>query len=76
MNLHGPTIRARRLALGMTLKDVTAATGIDDSNLSKIERGQLPGAAHHKAVALARCLKLPLDVISPEFEEAMRQAAL
>jgi transcriptional regulator with XRE-family HTH domain len=76
MNLHGPTIRARRLALGMTLKDVTAATGIDDSNLSKIERGQLPGAAHRKAVALAKCLDLSLDKISPEFEEAMRQAAL
>lgn len=76
MNLHGPTIRARRLALGMTLKDVTAATGIDDSNLSKIERGQLPGATHHRAVALAACLKLPLDKISPEFEEAQRQAAL
>lgn len=74
MNLHGPTIRARRLALGMTLKDVTAATGIDDSNLSKIERGHLPGATHKRAVALATCLELPLDVISPEFDEAKRRA--
>jgi transcriptional regulator with XRE-family HTH domain len=68
-------MRARRLGLGMTLKDVSAATGIDESNLSKIERGQLPGAAHRKAVALADCLKLPLDKISPEFEEVQRLAA-
>jgi transcriptional regulator with XRE-family HTH domain len=68
-------MRARRLGLGMTLKDVSAATGIDESNLSKIERGQLPGATHHRAVALADCLKLPLEKISPEFEEAQRLAA-
>lgn len=75
MNLHGPTIRARRLALGMTLKDVTAATEIDESNLSKIERGKLPGATHKRAVALADCLGLPLRVISPEFEEVSRAAS-
>lgn len=74
MKLHGPTIRIRRLELGMTQKDVKLATGIDDSNLSKIERGINLGVTPKRAEALARCLEVTIAEISPEFAELKRKA--
>lgn len=58
----------------MTQKDVKLATGIDDSNLSKIERGINLGTAPKKAEALARCLKVPMHEIAPELAALKRQA--
>lgn len=75
MKLHGPTIRHRRLDLAMTLSDVTRATGIDKSDLSKVERGKLPGLGPKRANALADCLQIPLHKLSPELDELKRQAS-
>ena len=74
MKLHGPTIRARRWDLELSLYDVSSATGIDVSDLSKVERGKLPGLGPTRAKALAACLKLPIDDISPELAELKQQA--
>lgn len=59
----------------MTQKDVSRATGIDDSNLSKIERGINLGVAPKRAEALARCLKVPMHEISPELAALKRRAS-
>lgn len=75
MKLHGPTIRARRWELGLSLYDVTDATGIDTSDLSKVERGKLPGLGPRRAEALAKCLKLPMDEISPELAQLKQKIA-
>lgn len=75
MKLHGPTIRIRRLELGLTLEDVWRATGIDVSNLSKVERGLLGGVNPKRANALAHCLNIELDEISPTLAELKRKAA-
>lgn len=75
MKLHGPTIRAKRLELALTLSDVNRATGIDISDLSKVERGRLPGLGMKRSKALSKCLGLPLCDIAPELAELMQQAS-
>lgn len=75
MKLHGPTIRARRWELELSLYDVTSATGIDASDLSKVERGQLPGLGPRRAHALAKCLDIPLEKISPELADLEQKIA-
>ncbi|MFE3202129.1 helix-turn-helix domain-containing protein [Embleya sp. NPDC059237] len=39
MTPNGTKIKALRTARGMTLRDLAAATGLDNGNLSRIERG-------------------------------------
>lgn len=75
MKLHGPPIRIKRLELGMTLSDVSRATGIDVSDLSKVERGQLPGLGMQRAKALSEYLNIPLIEIAPELAELIQQAS-
>ncbi|WP_138473283.1 helix-turn-helix domain-containing protein [Poseidonocella sp. HB161398] len=38
----GELLRSRRRALKMSQTDLASLTGVDQGNLSKIERGQLP----------------------------------
>lgn len=41
----GPALRARRIALGLTLVEVAKKAGVTEGYLSKVERGiQEPGA--------------------------------
>lgn len=75
MKLHGPPIRVKRLELGLTLSDVSRATGVDVSDLSKVERGKLPGLGTKRAKALSTCLGIPLCDIAPELAELMQQAS-
>ena len=39
----GQIIQARRRALKLRQEDLSAISGVDQSNLSRIERGQIPG---------------------------------
>lgn len=75
MKLHGSTIRVRRLELGLSLSDVTDATGIDKSDLSKVERGKLGGLGPKRAKALANCLQVPMHEIAPELAELKQKIA-
>jgi transcriptional regulator with XRE-family HTH domain len=50
----GPRIRALREARGMSLGDIERVTGLDPSNLSKIERGEyLTDVARYALLAVA-----------------------
>lgn len=75
MKLHGTTIRIRRLELGLTLDDVHRKTGIDKSNLSKVERGLLGGLNPKSVRALAKCLQVPMHEIAPEVARLKQQVA-
>jgi transcriptional regulator with XRE-family HTH domain len=55
----GEALRARRLALGLTLREFCRRTGRDASNVSKLERGRLaPPAEPEKLEGYARDLEL------------------
>ena len=41
MRNYGETLKEHRLARGVTLKDVEKATGINNGNLSRWERGEV-----------------------------------
>ncbi len=41
MRNYGETLKENRLARGITLKDVEKATGINNGNLSRWERGEV-----------------------------------
>jgi transcriptional regulator with XRE-family HTH domain len=55
----GALIRARRKALGLTLQELQRLTGINNGNLSKIERGE-QSLTNKTMTALSRALDLPL----------------
>lgn len=74
MKLHGTKIRVRRLELGLSLSDVTDATDIDKSDLSKVERG-LGGLGPKRARALAACLQVSMDEIAPDLAELKQKIA-
>lgn len=71
----GEFVKARRIAKQITLRAFSEALGMDPSNYSRLERGQLqPPANPEKLVAFARLLTIPLD--SEEYREMVRLAAL
>jgi transcriptional regulator with XRE-family HTH domain len=59
----GDLIRTRRIALGMSLRDVAGITGMSPSTLSRIERGLLePGIC--LCASLSRLLRVSLRALA------------
>lgn len=58
-------LRARRLLRGLRLRDVQRDTGIPDSALSQLERGEMPLLGRRLA-ALARLYQTPADRLADE----------
>lgn len=77
----GRLIRKTREERGLTLKDVTMATGIDGSLLSRWERGEVTKIRVDLLLPVARYLKLNLTTVASlleednEAQEAMNGAA-
>ena len=71
----GEFIKVRRIAKRITLRAFSEALGIDPSNYSRMERGQLqPPSNPEKLVAFARLLSIPQDC--DEYREMVRLASL
>lgn len=73
MKAHPPTgrsLRIRRIELGLSLEYVAKASGVDKSNLSKLERG-LIGSTPKTLKALSDTLDMSMDELAPELA-AMR----
>lgn len=47
------TIKALRLALGLSMRDLEARSGVSRAVISNMERGMLPTAAQARAIAEA-----------------------
>ncbi|MHB1458873.1 MAG: helix-turn-helix domain-containing protein, partial [Armatimonadota bacterium] len=74
-NTFGEFLKAHRTAKKITLRTFSEALGIDPSNYSRMERGQLqPPANENKLTNFARLLGIPPD--SSEYREMVRLAAL
>lgn len=58
METFGELFKARRAALGLSLRAFCSKHGIDPSNLSKLERGRLPPPQGAKLREYAVCLGL------------------
>jgi transcriptional regulator with XRE-family HTH domain len=58
----GPNVRRRRQALGMTLENVRAVTGITKSHLSAIERGNSQPTLR-RAYQIAHALGTTIDAL-------------
>ncbi|MGO2931992.1 helix-turn-helix domain-containing protein [Microbacterium sp.] len=56
----GPRLRAYRQALGLTLSDLTAQTGLTASTMSRLERSQIHPTLE-QLLPLARVYGIPLD---------------
>lgn len=68
----GAAVRARRKALGVTLMQLAAKTGVAQATLSRIETGTMPGTVEcHFRVAQA--LKMPLSDLYAVFDEPKRR---
>ncbi|MYR28638.1 helix-turn-helix domain-containing protein [Streptomyces sp. SID4945] len=63
MRPHGSAIRYRRQALKQSLRDVAAATGLDRSHLSRVERG-LAGLSDDNLHRLAEALLVSIPDIT------------
>ena len=57
--------RTRRHELGLTLRDVSIATGITEGQLSRIQNGENE-PAFTRAVLIARALDLPVEDLFAE----------
>ncbi|HWT22667.1 MAG TPA: helix-turn-helix transcriptional regulator [Solirubrobacteraceae bacterium] len=53
----GAHVRARRLAAGLTLRDLAARTGVSNAYLSQLERGM-----HEPSLRVLRAIAAALDV--------------
>jgi len=60
--LVGEVLRARRLALGLTLRDVSARARVSLGYISEVERGQKEPSSELLA-ALAAALEIPLSKV-------------
>lgn len=60
--LVGEVLRARRLALGLTLRDVSARARVSLGYISEVERGQKEPSSELLA-ALAAALEVPLSKV-------------
>jgi transcriptional regulator with XRE-family HTH domain len=61
-------MRAHRLRNGWTLADVAGLTGLDQSYISRLERGEKAAAAATK-VRIARCLDATVaDLFDPDVD--------
>jgi transcriptional regulator with XRE-family HTH domain len=54
----GSYFKARRLALGLTLREFCQKNGLDAGNLSRLERGLMPAPQGEKLTAYAKMLGL------------------
>lgn len=59
----GQLIRERRLEVGMTQKDIEAATGIEQSYLSHIETGRVKRPGRDILDSLSKPLQLPIETL-------------
>ncbi len=60
--LVGEVLRARRVAEGLTLRDVSAKARVSLGYISEVERGQKEASSELLA-ALARALEIPLSQV-------------
>lgn len=56
-------IKTRRLALGLTLKDVANAVGVSEGTVSRWEAGNITNMKRNRIAALAKVLQIPPSVI-------------
>lgn len=63
MGTLGENLKARRKELGLTQPEVEAASGIAQSNISRIERGEIPNPGIETLTALALALKTDVDAL-------------
>lgn len=71
----GQLIRDRRLELGLTQKDIEAATGIEQSYLSHIETGRVKRPGRELLDALAIPLRVPVEALLLAADYAVSQSA-
>jgi transcriptional regulator with XRE-family HTH domain len=69
--LRGDILRAIRLAHGQRLREVSAATGVDCSVLSRVERGHPPGRPRQKTWPYVYPVAAHFD-LPPKFFEGSR----
>ena len=62
-------IKNRRLALGLTLKDVAAAVGVSEGTVSRWEAGNITNMKRNRIASLAKVLQIPPSVIMGWEEE-------
>jgi transcriptional regulator with XRE-family HTH domain len=71
----GEFLKTHRMAKRITLRTFSEALGMDPSNYSRMERGQLqPPTNESKLTSFARVLGISID--SSEYREMVRLAAL
>lgn len=68
MKADGKLLRRRRLELGFSLRAVSDRTGLDPSNLSKLERGCI-GAHPGTLKTLADLYSLSMEQVLPELHD-------
>lgn len=66
----GERMRAARRSRGLTLREVSAATGVSITYLSDLERGTLTNPTLDKLVLIARAVKVPIAQLVGADEEA------
>jgi len=62
-------IKNRRLALGLTLKDVAVAVGVSEGTVSRWEAGNITNMKRNRIASLAKVLQIPPSVIMGWEEE-------
>lgn len=68
-------IKNRRLALGLTLKDVATAVGVSEGTVSRWEAGNITNMKRNRIASLAKVLQIPPSVIMGwELEPPEQQA--
>lgn len=62
-------LKNRRIALGLSMKEVAEKVGVSEGTISRWESGDIENMRRSKITALAKALNLPLEVIM-EWEES------
>jgi transcriptional regulator with XRE-family HTH domain len=57
----GRRLNQRRQALGLTIRDLEALSGVDDSSIVRLENGQQSRPSVEKLDKLAKALRLPIE---------------
>lgn len=56
-------IKARRIDLGLTMKEIADKVGVSEGTVSRWESGNISNMKRDKVAALAKILKIPYEVI-------------
>ena len=61
MGERGQRLRARRVALGLTMAEVADAAGISEGAVSRLEAGKMPNASFNLVISVLRVLKMTVE---------------